>query len=157
MCGIGGRLLCSTQPMSEKFDQEIAELLDARKKKLQEAEQQQKQREADAKRFMGDWTQLLTIVVVPTFESITTSLGRRGVTATIGAEGAGRSLQVVLQDHRARGVDPPRISFEPSPSAQCVKVDTTDQSKNMQLNEITASFIEDAVVAMTRKYLKPAG
>jgi hypothetical protein len=143
--------------MSEKFDQEIAELLDARKKKLQEADQQQKQREADAKQFMGDWTQVLNAIVVPTFESITTTLGKRGVTATMAGEGAGRSLQVILQDHRARGVNPPRISFEPSASAQCVKVDTTDQSKNMKLVEITPTFIEDAVVAMTRKYLRPEG
>jgi hypothetical protein len=143
--------------MSEKFDREIGELLDARNKKQQEAEQKQKQREADAKRFSEEWTQILNSVVAPTFESITEALGRRGVTATVGSEGAVLSLQVVLHDHRARGVTPPRISFEPSPFTQSVKVDTSDQSKNMKLIEITAGFIEDTVVAMTRKYLKPEG
>jgi hypothetical protein len=143
--------------MSQKFDREIAELLDARNKKLQEAEQQQKQRETDAKQFSGEWTRVLNGIVVPTFESIATALGQRGVTATLGNEGAVASLQVVLQDHRARGVNPPRISFEPSPSAQCVKVDTSDQSNNMKLMDITPDFIEDSVLAMTRKYLKPEG
>ena len=143
--------------MSEKFDREIAELLDARTKKLQAAEQQQKQRETDAKQFSSEWTRVLNSVVVPTFESITSALAKRGVTATVGIEGVVASLQVVLQDHRARGVNPPRISFEPSPSAQSVKVDTSDQSTNMKLIEVTGTFIEDAVVAMTRKYLRPEG
>jgi hypothetical protein len=74
--------------MSEKFDREIAELLDARNKKQQEAKQKQKQREADANRFSEEWTQVVKGVVVPTFESITTSLGRKGVTATVSNEGA---------------------------------------------------------------------
>jgi hypothetical protein len=143
--------------VSEKFDREIAELLDARNKKQQEAEQKQKQREADAKQFSGAWMQVLNGVVVPTFESITAALGRRGVTATVGSEGTVLSLQVVLHDHRARGVNPPRISFEPSPFTQSVKVDTSEESKNMKLIEITADFIEEAVLAMTRKYLKPEG
>ena len=143
--------------MSEKFDREIAELLDARKKKQQEVEQQQKQREADAKQFTAEWMQMQNGVVIPTFESIATTLGRRGVTATVGNEGAVLSLQVVLQDHRSRGIDPPRISFEPSPFTQSVKVDTSDQSKNMKLIDITADYIEDAVLAMTRKYLNPEG
>jgi hypothetical protein len=94
-------------------------------------------------------------VVVPTFDSITTALGRRGVTATVASEGAVLSLQVALQEHRARGISPPRISFEPSPFTQAVKVDTSDQSRNMKLSDITADFIEDAVLTMTRKYLKP--
>ena len=143
--------------MSEKFDREIAELLDARNKKQQEAKQKQRQRESDANRFSEEWTQVVKGVVVPTFESITTSLGRKGVTATVSNEGAVLSLQVLLQDHRAQGVSPPRISFEPSPFTQSVKVDTSDQSKDMKLNEITAALIEDSVVAMTRKYLKPEG
>lgn len=143
--------------MSEKFDQEITELLDARNKKLRDAEALQKQREADAQQFTLEWLRVRNSVVVPTFESIVTSLARRGVTATVVNEGASLSLQLVLQDHRARGVDPPRISFESSPFTQSVKVDTSDQSKNMKLTEITAAFIEDCVLAMTRKYLRPEG
>jgi hypothetical protein len=140
--------------MSEKFEREMGELIDAQNKRRQEAKEQQQQRETDTNQFISDWMQLRNSVVLPTLEGIAGTLTRMGVTSQVdGLGGAGLAIGMAFRDGRPGGV-PGRLSFDPSPINKSVKVEDDTQPKDVKLTEITSDFIEGAVLDVAKRILR---
>ena len=144
--------------MSDKFDRDLSAIVGARKSKQEEAAQKQAQLGADAAKFTNDWLQLRTSLVDPTLQDVRTALSKQDLASEIAAHaGQGVALRVRLQDaqlSRNPGLGgQPSLTFEPRPFTQTVKVGYADHSKEVKLDEINREFIEEAAIALVRKFL----